>query len=167
MTTRLRVLWLVPAVMVLHNAEEAMFFPRYLPLVLARLPESWRPLAGAISLGQMWTALVLITLVPVVLATWATLRSGSVVPVWLLLLIQATLLLNALWHLSAAILIFNGYAPGVVTAVLFNLPVSVYLLRRAARENWVSRRARWALLPGAFLMHGPVLSGFLLMMERM
>jgi hypothetical protein len=55
----------------------------------------------------------------------------------------------------------------VVTALLFNLPVSVYLLRRAARESWVSRRTRWALLPGAFLMHGPVLSGFLLMMERM
>jgi hypothetical protein len=28
MTTRLRVLRLVPAVMALHNAEEAMFFPR-------------------------------------------------------------------------------------------------------------------------------------------
>ena len=167
MPTRLHVLWLVPAVMVLHNVEEALFFPRYLPLVLARLPESWRPLAGAITLGQMWTALALVTLVPVGLATWAALRPGRVEPVWLLLLVQATLLLNAIWHLSAAILIFDGYAPGVLTAVLFNVPVSMYLLRRAARENWVSRRARWALLPGAFLMHGPVLSGFLLMMERM
>ncbi|MDF3052320.1 MAG: motif-containing protein [Geminicoccaceae bacterium] len=153
--------------MVLHNAEEALFFPRYLPLVLARLPESWKPLAGAMTLGQMWTALLLVTLVPVALAAWATLRPGNGVPVWLLLLVQATLLLNALWHVSAAILIFNGYAPGLATAVLFNLPAAVYLLRRAAREDWVSRRARWALLPGAFLMHGPVLSGFLLMMERL
>jgi hypothetical protein len=107
MTTRLRLLWLVPAVMVLHNAEEAMFFPRYLPLVLARLPESWKPRAGTLTLGQMWTALLLVSLVPVALAAWTTLRPGNVVPVWLLLLVQATLLLNALWHVSAAILIFN------------------------------------------------------------
>ena len=30
-----QVLWLVPALLAVHNAEEALFFPRYLPLVLA------------------------------------------------------------------------------------------------------------------------------------
>jgi hypothetical protein len=38
--------------------------------------------------------------------------------------------------------VFGGYAPGLVTAVLINLPFSLYLLR-----------AMWALLPGALLMH--------------
>src|SRR5215203_5127783 len=125
--------------MALHNAEEALFFPRYLPLVLARLPDSWRALAGALTLGQVWTALVLVTLLPLAVAGWASMRPESRVPVWLLLLIQATLLLNVLWHTSAAVLVFDGYAPGLVTALLLNLPFSVYLLRRAAREEWVPR----------------------------
>ena len=43
---------------------------------------------------------------------------------------------------SAAAVVFGGYAPGLVTAVLINLPSSLYLLR-----------AMWALLPGALLMH--------------
>jgi hypothetical protein len=43
----------------------------------------------------------------------------------------------------------------------------VYLIRRAAREHWVSPRARWALLPGAIAVHGPVLSGLLLLTERL
>jgi Protein of unknown function with HXXEE motif len=166
-TSRLRVLWLVPVLMALHNAEEALFFPRYLPLVLARLPDSWRALAGPLTLGQVWTALVLVTLLPVALAGWASVRPESRTPVWLLLLIQATLLLNVLWHTSAAVLVFDGYAPGLVTALLLNLPFSVYLLRRAAREQWVPRPALWALFPGALLMHGPILSGVLLMTERL
>jgi len=153
--------------MAVHNAEEALFFPRYLPLVLGRLPEAWRVVAGPITLGQVWAALGLVTLIPFGLAAWAALRPRQAAPVWLLLLIQATLLLNVLWHVTAAVLVFEGYAPGAVTAVLLNLPFSVYLLRRAAREDWLSPRARWALLPGALLAHGPVLSGLLLLTERL
>jgi Protein of unknown function with HXXEE motif len=165
--SRLRVLWLVPVLLALHNAEEALFFPRYLPFVLARLPEGWRAIAGPVTLGQVGAALLLVTLIPFLLAAWASLRPQSTVPVWLLLLMQTTLLLNVLWHVTAAALVFDGYAPGLVTAVLVNLPFSVYLLRRAAREGWVSRRAMWALLPGALLAHGPLLSGLLLLTERM
>jgi Protein of unknown function with HXXEE motif len=150
-----------------HNAEEALLFPRYLPLVLGRLPEGWRAIAGALTLGQVGIALGLVTLIPLLLAIWATRRPDSTVLLWLLLLVQATVLLNVLWHVSAAAVVFGGYAPGLVTAVLINLPFSLYLLRRAARERWVSRRAMWALLPGALLMHGPLLSGLLLLTERL
>ena len=54
------------------------------------------------------------------------------------------MLLNVLWHVATAALVFNGYAPGLLTAILINLPFSVYLLRRAASERWVSRGAMWA-----------------------
>jgi Protein of unknown function with HXXEE motif len=150
-----------------HNTEEAMTFPRYLPLVLARLPETWRGVAGPITLGQVWVALAVVTLIPCVLAAWAALRPDDAAPVWLLLLIQATLFLNVLWHVGAAIVLFDGYAPGLATAVLLNLPFSIFLIRRAARENWVSPRARWALLPGALAVHGPLVSGLLLLAERL
>jgi hypothetical protein len=161
------VLWLIPLLLAIHNAEEALLFPRYVPLVLGRLPEGWRALAGAVTLGQVGTALALVTLIPLLLAIWAFRRPESDLPVWLLLLVQATVLLNVLWHLATAVIVFNGYAPGLVTAVLINLPFSIYLLRRVARERWVSRRELWGLLPGALLMHGPLLSGLLLLTERL
>ena len=160
-------MWLVPACMAGHNLEEAVTLPRYLPLVMGRLPDTWRLIVGPISIGQVWTALAVVTLIPIVLASWATLRPGLTAPVWLLLLIQTTLLLNVLWHVGAAIVLFDGYAPGLVTAILLNLPFSIHLLRRAAEENWVSSRARWALLPSAVVAHGPLLSGLLLLTERL
>jgi Protein of unknown function with HXXEE motif len=160
-------LWLVPILTAAHNTEEAIFFPRYLPLVLERLPHAWRAFLGPITFGQVWAALLGVTLIPFLLAAWATLRPERAAPIWLLLLIQTTLLFNMLWHVGAAIVLFEGYAPGMATAVLLNLPFSVYLLRRAANENWVSKPARWALFPSAFLVHGPVLSGLLLLTERL
>lgn len=161
-----RVLWLVPLFLALHNAEEAAFFPRYLPFVLARLPAGWRVIAGSVTSGQVWLALAIVILAAAAVAAWAVARPGSAVALWLLLLIQTTVLLNVVWHAAAALVLFRGYAPGLVTALLVNLPFSVYLLRRAAREAWLGRPALWALLPAGLVAHGPLLSGLLLLTER-
>jgi hypothetical protein len=64
------------------------------------------------------------------------------------------------------VVLFRGYAPGLVTALLLNLPFSLYLLRRAARERWLDRGALWTLAPAALLVHGPMLSALLLATER-
>jgi hypothetical protein len=159
-------LWLVPLLLALHNSEEAVFFPRYLPLVLARLPAGWRAMAGPLTSGQVGLALVIVTLAAAGVALWAALRPDSRAAIWLLLLIQTTVLLNVVWHVAAAVFLFRGYAPGLVTALFVNLPFSVYLLRRAARERWLSRPARWVLLPAALLVHGPLLSALLILTER-
>lgn len=161
-----RVLWLVPLLLALHNAEEALFFPRYLPFVLGRMPAAWRAVAGPVTSGQVWLALAIVTLVALALAAWAELRPDSRIAVWLLLLLQATVLLNVAWHTAAAVVLFRGYAPGLVTALLVNLPFSIYLLRRASRQRWLGRAALWALAPAALLVHGPVLSALLLATER-
>jgi hypothetical protein len=42
-----------------------------------------------------------------------------------------------------------------------NLPFSLYVLRRAWRERWYSRRALVALAPVAVVLHGPLLVGLL------
>ena len=70
--------------MAVHNMEEAITFPRYLPLVLDRLPDLWRTIGGPITLGQVWIAMVIATLIPFVLAAWTTLRPEQALPVWLL-----------------------------------------------------------------------------------
>jgi hypothetical protein len=161
-----RILWVVPILLALHNAEEAIFFPRYLPFVLARLPSGWQAVAGPVTSGQVWLALAAITLLGFAVALWADRRPSSRAAVWLLLLIQTTMLVNALWHLGAAVVLFGGYAPGLATAVLLNAPFSIYLLRRARAEGWVSRRALLALMPAALVVHGPLLSVLLLATER-
>lgn len=49
----------------------------------------------------------------------------------------AIVLLNVLFpHLLASIF-FVTYAPGVVTGLVFNLPVTLYLISRAIREQFV------------------------------
>lgn len=161
-----RVLWLVPLLLALHNAEEAVFFPRYLPFVLSRLPPGWRAVAGPVTSGQVWLALAIVTAVALGLCAWSQWRPGSRTALWLLLLLQATVLLNVLWHVAAATVLFRGYAPGLVTALLLNLPFSLYLFRLAARERWLGRGALWAIAPAALVVHGPLLSALLVATER-
>ena len=160
------VLWLVPILLAVHNAEEALFFPRYLPFVLYRLPAAWQALIAPLTTGQVGAALAVVTAVAFIVAWWSYHRPDSAVALWLVLLIQATVLLNVVWHAAAAVVLFGGYAPGVATALLVNLPFSVYLLRRAARERWLDRRALWLLAPAAVVLHGPLLAALLVLTER-
>ena len=153
--TRRRAIWLLPFVLALHNLEEGIFFPRYMPRVLGRLPAGVRDWIGPVSLREMGVALVLATAIPLAISVWAAARPASGTALWLVLAMWATLLLNAAWHVTAALVLFRGYAPGVATAVALNLPLSVLVLRRAVTEQWLSRRARWALLPAAVAFHLP------------
>ena len=160
------VLWLVPILLAVHNAEEALFFPRYLPFVLYRLPAAWQAVIAPLTTGQVGGALAVVTAVAFIVAWWADRSPDSALALWLLLLIQASVLLNVVWHVAAAVVLFGGYAPGVVTALVLNLPFSIYLLRRAVREQWLGRGARWALAPAAIVLHGPLLAALLLLTER-
>ena len=162
-----RVLWLVPVLLALHNAEEALFFPRYLPFVISRLPGGWQSLAAPLTTGQVWAALAVVTAGAFAVAWWAVRRPASPAARWTLLLVQTMMLLNALWHVLTAAVLFGGYAPGLVTGVLVNLPFSIYLLRRAAAERWLSPPARWALVPAALVLHGPLLAALTLATERL
>src|SRR5690349_24581380 len=115
------VLWLVPILLAVHNAEEALFFPRYLPFVLYRLPVGWQAVIAPLTTGQVGAALGVVTAVAFIVAWCSSQQPDSAVALWLVLLIQATVLLNVVWHLVAAVVLFGGYAPGVVTALLLNL----------------------------------------------
>ena len=56
----------------------------------------------------------------------------------------------------AGLVLFGGYAPGLISAVALNLPVSVLVLRRAAAEQWFSRQVLRALVPAAIVLHLPI-----------
>jgi uncharacterized protein with HXXEE motif len=161
--TRRWAIWLLPLVLALHNLEEGTFFPRYVPRVLAHLPAEVRTRVGPVGLREMGLALGLATVIPLGFSLWAAARPGSRTALWLVLAMWATLLLNVAWHVTAALVLFGGYAPGVATAVAINLPVSVLVLRRARTEQWLSRRARWALVPASVAFHVPGALGVMLM----
>jgi hypothetical protein len=149
----------VPLLLTLHNAEEALTISRTLPAVAARVPA----LAGALpTAAEMRVALVVATVVP-----WLVWLLGreSRVGMRLLLLLQCIVLVNVAWHGVAAI-VLRGYAPGLATALALNLPFSTYLLRRALREGWVTRRGLSALLAAALLIHGPAAALLLLARTR-
>jgi hypothetical protein len=161
--TRRRAIWLLPLLLALHNLEEGLFFPRYVPRVLGWLPAGVRDWIGPVSPREMGVALALATVIPLGFSLWAVARPASRSALWFVLAMWATLLLNVVWHVVVAIGLFRGYAPGLATAVCLNLPVSLLVLRRAAAEQWLDRRARWALAPAALAFHLPGAAGVMLL----
>jgi hypothetical protein len=142
----------VPMLLTEHNTEEALFIPRALPVIAGRLPSS---LAAALPTAeQMHVALAVATVVPWLVWLLGTARRETRIGMRLLLLLQCLMLVNAGWHVAAALML-GGYAPGLATALVLNLPFSLYLLRRAVAERWVTRRALAGLLSLALLIHGP------------
>ncbi len=157
-----RALWLIPAALALHNLEEALTFPRDLPLVREQLPAAARPLAARLDVAGLRAALVWVTVVALLVVAWATRRQDSRPARWCALAVQAVVALNVISHVVVSIAITRGYAPGLATALAVNAPLSVHLLRRAWAERWISRSSWWLLLPSALLLHGPGLIALLL-----
>jgi hypothetical protein len=149
-------LWLVPLLLTLHNLEEAVFMKGFLDRFAARVP-----ILPAVTHGQFLLALGLVTLAPYAFAASGPLERRS--RAFLLVLgTQMVVLVNVAAHLAAALWV-RGYAPGLVTALLVNLPFSVFLFRRALRGSWVKLRDLAWLLVAALLVHGPGLVGLMVL----
>jgi hypothetical protein len=156
-----RVLWLIPGALALHNLEEGITFPRYLPLVRERLPGAARPIAARLDGDRLVVALVLVTVLALLVTVWAVLRPRSLAARWSALAVQAVVALNVASHVVVSIVLLRGYGPGLVTALAVNAPLSVHLFRRARSEHWIAPWSWWLLLPTAFVIHGPGLLALL------
>jgi hypothetical protein len=156
--SRNTVLALIGATLVLHTTEEYLTFPVYLSSAnrLLRLLPPSELLQNPQSLR---VALVIATVLPLAVIAWAILRPRRALLVSVLFL-ECILLVNAGWHIFAA-WVRSGYAPGVITAVMINLPFGVYVLRRAVKEQWIPSRTVWQLIGIALLLHIAALGGFL------
>jgi hypothetical protein len=145
----------LPVVIALHNAEEALTAPAYLPRVgeyVARVP-ALRDAGLPPSLTQLYVALVVVTVVPALLVGWATTGRASAAKRGVVAVVAAALLWNVLLpHLSAMVAL-RGYAPGGLTAVLVNLPFCIYFFRRSSRDGILTRgEMTWAVVLGLFLL---------------
>jgi hypothetical protein len=151
-----RLVYLVAGLVTVHDVEEALTFQSSLTLIESRLPIALRPLLEDASAGAMYAALIVATAIPWMCAFWSAHRPASRLAIWLVLLVQAVVFVNAFWHLFIARVVLRAYAPGLVTAALVNLPFSIYLFRRVVRERWVPRAPLLALVPAALLVHSPI-----------
>lgn len=128
-----RMQWLFPIAVALHNGEEAVWMPGWVERHVGWLPAN--PPPGAMKIR---IALLLLTVAAFVV-TWLSARRGPQ-SVWAYLTFGyiVAMLVNVLVpHVPAAIW-FRGYAPGVATAVVVNLPLMSWLAWRAVHDRWVS-----------------------------
>jgi uncharacterized protein with HXXEE motif len=156
--SRNAVLVLIGVTLVLHTAEEYLTFPAYLPPA-HHLPRLLPPAMLMDNPQNLRLGLLTATLLPLALVTWAVLRPRKALLVAVLFL-ECVLLVNAGWHMFAAC-VRGGYAPGVITAVLINLPFGVYVLRRAVSGQWIPSRTAWLLVGIALALHLAALGSFL------
>ena len=156
--SRNAVLALIGVTLVLHTTEEYLTFPAYLSSA-SRLPRLPPPPGLLRNPQNLHVALVMATVLPLAIVAWAILRPRKALLVSVLFL-ECVLVVNAGWHIFAA-WVRGGYAPGVITAVLINLPFGVYVLRRAVKEHWISARTAWQLIGVALVLHIAALGSFL------
>ena len=134
--------WLVFLCLALHNLEEGLTMGAYLPRVRETLRQSTSPAMLELLPGveQFHVGLVWATLLPLALTVIATTGRQAAYKPYLVAAIAAVLLVNVFVpHVPAAVAL-GGYSPGLATAVLVNLPFSIYFLRRSVREGRIGRR---------------------------
>ena len=154
MTPNPRVFWLVPLCMTAHSLEEALFMRAALPAVNAVLTASPVGFLVPVNYPQFLIALGVVTVIPYLVVALGALRCVSRLAVKLLVLVQTTMLLNVVFHVGAA-LALRDYTPGLLTALGLNLPFSIWLLRRAMRDKWITPEVQLYFGLLALLLHGP------------
>jgi hypothetical protein len=127
---------LIPAI-ALHNFEEWLTFPYF--------RQSYEEMIERIGLGiqpPSWAvtqlALVIATIIPVFGIALAARGQRSRIKDFFICFIAAVFLANAFLPHIPAVIVMGGYAPGVITAVLINLPLCAWLLHSAVRERILS-----------------------------
>jgi hypothetical protein len=145
------VLALIGVTLALHLAEEYFAFPLYAPSLGRDLP-SWMPSpALQHDVSKLQIALIVGTVVPCIVIACAIITRihGFLIAS---LFVEAILLVNAFAH-SFTALLRGGYVPGLVSAILINLPFGIYVFRCAVKEGWIRRYRAWQLIIIAFVVH--------------
>jgi hypothetical protein len=158
--------WLVPILLTLHNAEEALAFPAYMRRMRTLLPEPFASLEASLSYSTILGALTVLSALAFLIALFAAARPKSQGTLWALLVLEAAVGVNVIVHLLSAVIVFHGYGPGLATALMINAPFAIYCFRRAQREQWLSPAALRATIPASLILHGPILLGGLWLAGR-
>jgi Protein of unknown function with HXXEE motif len=136
----------------LHNIEEALTMKAYLPQIsnlLSKIAPASPLVSSLPPINQFYFALIGATIFPLLLIIIATTGRPTPFKPYIVAVIQALVLVNVFVpHVPSAIAL-GGYAPGVLTAVLVNLPFSIYFFRRSLQESRVTWKGLMITMLGA------------------
>lgn len=113
--------WLFPLATTLHNLEEALYLP------------SWSQKAGewhtAVKKGEFHFAVIILT----IFAFFTTFLGRDINSLWFYINLSYifAMLINVIFPHILATIYLKNYMPGLVTAVLLNLPIHSWLLWQA------------------------------------
>lgn len=144
----------------LHNAEEAVGATRMIQLLQTSGPAFLRPYYADIEPSQLRMNLLGLTVIGFVLAVLAARAQSGQAWTYLMLVFVAVIGLNALAHVGFALML-GGYMPGLLTAMVVNLPVAALVEAQAWRERWVPRWSLGLVAAGALCVHGPLLGALM------
>ncbi len=125
------VVWVAAIAETLHNVEEAIWLPGW-----SRTSGVWHPPVGAFEF-RFADAVVTLLFYAVIYFFW---KRGTAASRCLLGGVLVVILFNVLVPHLAATIATARYAPGVVTGILLNVPVTVFLLRRGLSDGIFSPR---------------------------
>jgi Protein of unknown function with HXXEE motif len=124
--------WLFPVAVTFHNLEEAIWLPQW-----SQTAGEWHAPVGA---GEFRFAVIILTLFAY-LATYISFKKGKEsFGVYLLSGYASAMFLNVFFPHLLGSLLMKAYVPGLTTALVLNLPVTLILLRQAFHEGYISAK---------------------------
>jgi hypothetical protein len=133
--------WLFAIAVIVHNLEEAIWLPDW-----SRTAGRWHPAVGN---AEFRFSVIVLTLLAILSVALATVQGKESLGAYLVAGYALAMLLNVLLPHVVASLVRRSYMPGTATAVLLNLPVTLYVLTLAFREGYIE--------PHAFVIFGPAI----------
>jgi len=136
----LKFFWTIPIILSIHNLEEALTMPQWMSAQLPTL-RSTLPFFEHLqfSTTQLYVSLFLVTLLPFLVTYFCLRGERTTKKISTLLILQAIIFWNGLMPHTTGLFVLRMYNPGAMTAILLNIPFSVFLYRRVVREGIVSK----------------------------
>ena len=132
----------------IHNAEEAVWLPAW-----SQTAGVWHPPVGSF---EFRFAVITVTLVVYGLIYYFV-RCDNKFAKYIMSGALVVILFNVFVpHLTATV-VLSQYAPGVISGVLLNIPVSIYLLRRGVTEGFFDAKTIVIGAIGFAAVMGPLL----------
>lgn len=133
-----KLFWCIPFFLTIHNIEEAVTMPAWIPEHLPSLRSLNHPFASLhFSSTQLYISLVLVTVVPLLIV--AVCQRGALThrKAAVMITLQSVIFWNAIVPHAGGIFVMGMYNPGTVTALLFNIPFSLYGYRAVRKEGFI------------------------------
>lgn len=121
--------WLFALAITVHNLEEALLLPEW-----SKTAGKWHRPVGV---REFRFAVIVLTIGAYGAVGWALICAKESWGAYVLSGYALAMFLNVLFPHVTATVVTRRYAPGTLTALLFNLPVTMLLLRQGLQEGYI------------------------------